>query len=65
MPALDEDGAGERRLARIEWRRQLVADLNLSARARIVILDDPERNWRALFAAIIGDAARCSLDTNV
>jgi hypothetical protein len=60
---LDEDGAGERRLARIEWRRQL--DLNLSARARIVILDDPERNWRALFAAIIVDAARCSLDTNV
>jgi hypothetical protein len=64
VPALDEDGAGEWRFARIKPRRQLFADLDLPARARIVILDDSEWNWRALFPAIIGNAARCSLDTN-
>ncbi|HEY6669452.1 MAG TPA: hypothetical protein VI075_00805 [Methyloceanibacter sp.] len=63
-PALDKDGAGERRLAWIEWRRQLLADFYLPARARIVVLDDPERNGRVLFAAKLRHALWCPVDAN-
>ena len=49
--ALNEDRTGERRFARIQRRREFLADLDLPARAWIVVLDDPERNWHTFCAA--------------
>jgi hypothetical protein len=55
-PALDENGAGERCFTWIEWRRQLLADFYLPARARVVVLDDPERNGAS---PLRGDIREC------